>query len=108
VEREKRIKGDAQENQSRLPNFSMKVTQTEAVHYITKLIQTRRLDIPSRTENRWVIFEHKNRQIGVDTDSGVWIRESKSNDWRCVCTPCVVSGAIQAVDFLVNGAALHI
>jgi hypothetical protein len=92
-----------QEHQLRLPYFSMKVTQTEAVSHIRKLIQNRRLDIPSRTENRWVIFEHKNRQIGIDTSSGVWIRTSELDDWRCVCTPCVVSGAIQAVDFLVNG-----
>ena len=81
----------------------MKVTQTEAVQHIKKLIQARRLSIPSRIENHWVIFEHKNRQIGIDTASGVWIRPTELDDWICICTPCVVSGAIQAVDFLVNG-----
>jgi len=78
--------------------------QTEAVTFIRSLLKQRNLDIPSHNmtlpdNQHWVIFEHKNRQIGVDSASGVWIRASELENWRCVCKPCVVSGAIQAIEF---------
>jgi hypothetical protein len=76
------------------------ITQTEAVNHIKRLLKERGLDLTSRTDNqRMVIFEHKGRQLGVDSTSGVWVRESE-DDWRCLAMPCMVSGAIQAVDFL--------
>ena len=86
----------------RLSIFSMKaVTQTEAVNHIKNLLRERGLDIPSRTDNqRRVIFEHQGKQLGVDSASGVWVRESEGGDWRCLAMPCTVSGAIQAVEFL--------
>jgi hypothetical protein len=82
------------------------ITQTEAVNYIRKLLRERRLDLPSRNlarpdNQRWVIFEHKGKQLGVDSASGVWISE-REGDWQCMAMPCTVSGAIQAVDFLAN------
>jgi hypothetical protein len=76
------------------------VSQTEAVNHIKRLLKERGLDLPSRTEGqRRVIFEHKGKQLGVDSTSGVWVRESEG-EWRCLAMPCVVSGAIQAVEFL--------
>ena len=79
------------------------VTQTEAVRHIQKLLRERGLDINSRVgSQRWAIFDHKGRQLGVDSASGVWVRESEDSGWRCLASPCTVSGAIQAVEFLVT------
>ena len=76
------------------------IKQSEAVSHIKRLLQERGFDIPSRTDHqRWVIFEHKGKQLGIDSASGVWVRE-REEDWRCLAMPCTVSGAIQAVDFL--------
>jgi len=78
------------------------IKQAEAVNHIKNLLRERGLDLPSRTDSqRWVIFGHKSRQLGVDSTSGVWIRE-REEDWRCISMPCTVSGAIQAVEFLVT------
>lgn len=79
--------------------------QNEAVRHIRKLIGERGFTIPSRLltlpdNQQWIIFEKDGKEIGVDTASGVWIRQSVDDDWQCVCLPCVVSGAIQAVEFL--------
>ena len=86
----------------RLSIFIMRaIKQSEAVNHIKHLLRERGLDIPSRTGNqRRVIFEHQGKQLGVDSASGVWVRESEGSDWRCLAMPCTVSGAIQAVDFL--------
>jgi hypothetical protein len=56
------------------------VTQTEAVNHIKKLLGERRLHLPLRNlslpdQQRWVIREHQGRQLGVDSASGIWIRE---------------------------------
>jgi hypothetical protein len=51
-------------------------------------------------ENKdWIVFEYKNREIRIDPASGVWIRY-KDGEWKCLATPCNVSGALQAVEFL--------
>ena len=78
------------------------IRQAEAVNHIRGLLRERGFDIPSRPlgGQRWVVFEYEGRQIGVDSASGVWIRKTDKDDWRCVATPCSVSGAIQAVEFL--------
>ena len=80
------------------------ITQTEAIGHIRNLLRERGLDLPSRNlampdNQRWVIFEYKGKQLGVDSASGVWISE-REGDWQCLATPCTVSGAIQAIDFL--------
>lgn len=81
--------------------------QTEATSYVQELLQQRRLGIPSKKltlpdNQQWAVFEHNGRQLGIDSVSGVWVRESDTEDWRCVCMPCNVSGAIQAVGFLMT------
>jgi hypothetical protein len=79
----------------------MKIKQPEAVNHVQKLLMERGFNIPSRKlQDHWVIFEHQGKQIGVDLKSGVWIRASELEDWRCACVPCSTSGAIQAVEFL--------
>ena len=79
--------------------------QTKAVSHIRELISQRKLDIPSHRlalpdDQQWIIFEYKGKQLGVDSASGLWIRESELADWRCISMPCTVSGALQAVEFI--------
>lgn len=83
------------------------VQQTKAAIHIRELLSKRSLNILSRRlgsedEAQWIIFEHKSKQLGVDSDSGVWVRASELEDWRCVSKPCNVSGAAQAVEFLIR------
>jgi len=83
------------------------IKQTEAVSRIQGLLLQRGFDIPSRIialddNQRWMILEHRGRQIGVDATSGVWVRASTRESWRCLAMPCTVSGAIQAVEFLTH------
>ena len=52
-----------------LPAFFMKgIKQTEAVNHIQGLLKERGFNLPSRHlgEPRWIIFEHRGRQLGVD------------------------------------------
>lgn len=81
--------------------------QVEAVNHIKEFLSNRGLNIPFRNltleDNQlWVVWEHKGRQIGVDSASGVWVRKSELHDWRCIAMPCTVSGALQAVEFLIR------
>lgn len=83
------------------------IKQTEAASHIRDFLIQRGLDIASRSitlenDQRWVVFEHRGRQVGVDTSSGVWVRESIRDDWRCLAKPSTVSSALQAVDFLIR------
>jgi hypothetical protein len=49
-------------------------------------------------ENKeWIVFEHKDRELKIDPASGLWIR-MKVGEWKCLATPCNVSGALQAVE----------
>jgi hypothetical protein len=48
----------------------------------------------------WVVFERNKRQVGIDAASGIWLRNSESEDWRCASMPHTMSGAIMAADFL--------
>ena len=86
-----------------MPLFFMKaIKQSEATNYIERLLIERGFNVPSRQlSNQWIIFEYQGKQIGIDLAAGVWVRGSESEDWRCFAAPCQVSGAIQAVDFLV-------
>lgn len=86
------------------PLFFMRaIRQPEAVSHIQKLLIERGFSITSRPlPNQWVVFDYEGKQIGVDLKSGVWIRASELEDWRCACVPCSTSGAIQAVEFLTN------
>ena len=80
--------------------FMKAITQTEAINHIKKLLRERGLEIPSQLDSqRRVIFERNGKQLGIDSASGVWVRE-KEGDWHCLAKPCSVSGAIQAVEFL--------
>jgi hypothetical protein len=82
--------------------------QSEAANHIQELLNKGGHSIGSRKitleDNRhWIVFEYGGRQIGIDSDSGLWIRESSADTWICIAMPCTVSGAIQAVEFFVAG-----
>jgi hypothetical protein len=79
--------------------------QAEATAKIRELLLQRGFDIPLRKMTlpdgqHWTIFQYGERQIGIDTASGVWVRTSISDNWKCIALPCTISGAIQAVEFL--------
>jgi hypothetical protein len=82
--------------------------QAEAANHIQEILNKAGYSINPRkitleANQHWILFEHNQRQIGIDSVSGVWVRQSESHDWRCSSTPCNVSGAIQAVEFLTSG-----
>ncbi len=79
--------------------------QAEATAKIRKLLLQRGFDISFRKmtlpdDQQWTVFQHGERQIGIDTASGVWVRASTGDSWKCFAMPCTISGAIQAVEFL--------
>lgn len=85
--------------------MSQQTKQNEAARHIRGLLSQRGIDIPSfrlllPDNQQWVIFEYKDKQLGIDSASGVWVRGSERESWRCVCMPCTVSGAVQAIEFL--------
>ena len=53
--------------------------QAEASSYVRELLLKQGLDIPSRNislkdDQRWIVFEYKQRQIGIDSASGIWVK----------------------------------
>jgi hypothetical protein len=79
--------------------------QAEAANHIQELLNKAGYSISPRKitledNQHWIILEYKERQIGIDSASGVWVRESIRHDWKCIAMPCTVSGAIQAVEIL--------
>ena len=85
----------------------MSQKQKEAALHIQDLLSDRGLNISSGKltlpgAQQWIVFEYNQRQIGIDTASGLWMRVSSSDDWRCLSMPATVSGALQAVEFLTS------
>lgn len=81
--------------------------QAEAVSHIKELLTERGVAITPRKmtledSQEWRVFEYRGWEIGIDSVSGVWVRSSASDDWRCLAMPCNVSGALQAVEFLIQ------
>ena len=82
--------------------------QAEASLHIQELLRQRGFDIAARAvtleDNRqWLVFERAGRQVGVDSASGLWVKPSRSDSWRCIERSCTVGGALEAVDFLTRG-----
>jgi hypothetical protein len=81
--------------------------QSEAANHIQELLNKGGYSIAPRKisledSQHWVILQYKERQMGIDSASGVWVKESELHEWRCIAMPCTVSGAIQAVEFLTS------
>jgi len=90
---------------SSIESMSEWMNQARAASHIRELLIQRGLDIPSRrvrlaADQEWVIFERNERQLGVDAASGIWLRNSVNEEWRCVAMSHTMSGAIIAADFL--------
>ena len=82
--------------------------QAEASDHIRELLDQRGFDISPRSvsledNKNWLIFERAARQIGVDSGSGIWVRATPKDKWRCIESSCTVGGALEAVDFLSKG-----
>jgi hypothetical protein len=85
-----------------------RIKQERGANHIRELLSERGIDLASRQmtlagNQLWLVFERNGRQAGVDTASGIWLRESAAHDWRCVAMPHTSSGAIMAADFLCQG-----
>jgi hypothetical protein len=81
--------------------------QAQAATHIRELLTIRGFDVPPRRmslpdNHQWVVLERNKRQVGIDGVSGIWLRESCNDDWRCVAMPHTMSGALMAVDFLIQ------
>ena len=78
--------------------------QSKAASHIRELLIQRGVDIPSQSvtvgNNQWAVFEHEGKQAGIDPTSGIWVRESDGNQWRCLAKEHSMSGAFLAVEFL--------
>jgi hypothetical protein len=78
--------------------------QSKAASHIREQLLVKGFDIPSRTvsvnDQRWVVFEHGGKQVGIDVTSGIWLRESDESEWRSVAKKHTMSGAFLAIDFL--------
>lgn len=59
-----------------------------------------KLTLPDHRQ--WIVFEYGQKQLGIDSASGLWVRASSGEDWRCLSMPCTVSGAALAVEFLTS------
>jgi hypothetical protein len=75
--------------------------------HIRELLIQRGFNIPSRQmtledNQHWAVFQYGEREIGIDTASGVWVRSSIRDEWHCLSMPCTVSGALKAVEFLIK------
>ena len=82
--------------------------QAEASDHIRELLSERGFDISPRAvtlegNKSWLLFERAARQVGVDPESGIWVRASRSDEWRCIEAACTVGGALEAVDFFTEG-----
>lgn len=80
--------------------------QQEAASYIKSTLSGRGHDIPYKSlkvgEETWIVFERGPSRVGIDSGSGVWLKESEENEGRCIEKPCTVSGALEAVEFLIK------
>lgn len=63
-------------------------------------ISSGKLTFPDNQQ--WIVFEYGQRQIGIDSASGLWVRTLSGEDWRCLSMPCTVSGAALAVEILTS------
>lgn len=80
--------------------------QQEAASYIKSALSGRSHDIPFKNlkvgEETWLVFERGPYRVGIDSGSGVWLKESEEGEWRCIEKPCTVSGALEAIEFLIK------
>ena len=76
--------------------------QTEATRYIQNLLASRSVHIESSIsligECDWRVFDYNRKCLAIDPNAGLWIGMS-GGKWNSLGT-CMVSNALQAVEFL--------
>lgn len=83
-----------------------KIGQLEAASHIRSALVDRGHSIPSRSvkvkgEERWLVFEHGQRSVGIDSASGIWLKASAEAEWHCIEKNCTMSASLSAVEFLI-------
>ncbi|HKP86377.1 MAG TPA: hypothetical protein VJZ26_09785 [Blastocatellia bacterium] len=81
--------------------------QAQAALYIRNVLQGQGFDITYRTvivedNQQWLVFESGERQVAIDTDSGVWVKASGADIWRCISQTCTTSSALIAAETLIG------
>lgn len=78
--------------------------QKDAVKYIQSLLKARRIEFEAGfldiLEQPCIVIEIGSKSIAVDPGSGIWTGEQ--GKWRCIESSCTVSGALQAIEFLIE------
>ena len=79
--------------------------QSQATKYIRDLLKGRRFEIEPGIvllggDEAWQVFEYRKKCIGIDPSANVWIGPS-GGEWRHLGV-CTVSGALQAVEYLLK------
>lgn len=81
----------------------MNKKQKEAAKYLQSLLKARRIEFESGIldvlEQPCIVIEKGSKAIAVDPGSGIWTGEQ--GKWRCIESSCTVSGALQAIEFLI-------
>lgn len=81
--------------------------QAQAAIYIRNVLLEHGVDINYRTvvvesNQQWLIFESGERQIAIDTNSGIWGKASSGDIWRCISKTCTTSSALIAAEILIG------
>jgi hypothetical protein len=79
--------------------------QKEATNYLKDLLSSRGIQVEPGIflvgEEGWQIFEFNQKCIGIDPSAAIWVGHS-GQKWECISATSTVSGALQAVEFLMN------
>jgi hypothetical protein len=80
--------------------------QQEAANHIQKALSERGICVEPGiilvgADEPWLMIESEARCVGIDPSSGIWLGMSGSR-WRCVASPCSVSGVLLAVEYLLE------
>ena len=81
--------------------------QTEAARYIRNVLLAQGFDIEHRLiiveeGQQWLVFERGECQIAIDSSSGIWVKGSAKDIWRCFSKTCTTSSALLAIEILVG------
>lgn len=80
--------------------------QTEAARYIRNVLIKQGFDLEYREvivedDQQWLVFEQGERQIAIDSASGIWVKGSPNDIWRCFSRTCTTSSALIAIEVLI-------
>jgi hypothetical protein len=85
------------------PIFFM--TQRQAINHIQSMLKQRGIKVEPGflqvVEQPCMVLERNDRSIAVDPSSGIWIGKVDCT-WECIDHTCTVSGALQAIEFLIE------